>query len=169
MKNLFELFQQCMYEVEAAGIKPGHIVDIKINSRATNRWGQCQKRGRNYYLNFNALLFDESTSEKGVKETIIHEILHTCEGCMNHGREWNRLGAIMERKYGYDISRTATAEDVGVDQTVYEAYRTSKAKYKIVCDDCGETTYRNRASNVTKYISQYRCAKCHGSLRVFRI
>lgn len=165
MKNLNALFNQCMEEVKAAGIEPGRIVKVEINRRATRRWGQCVKEYGVYKLNFAERILMDDTDEKGVKETIIHEILHTCKGCMNHGKEWNRLGGIMERRYGYKITRTASYQNFGIDPEIYRAEKVAKAKYQIICKKCGHASYRNRASNVTKYPALYNC-KCGGQLVV---
>ena len=163
MKNLHNLFNECVNEVRAAGIEPGKIVDISINYRATTRWGQCKKRYGLYSININHRILEDDTDVKAVKDTIIHEILHTCPNCWNHGREWQRLANIMNRKYGYEISRTGSCEDFGIDR---EEYAESHAKYRIVCTSCGNVYRKQRACKVTKHPEYFRCGKCGGSLRL---
>lgn len=43
--------------------------------------------------------------EKIIQMTIVHELLHTCEGCFNHGAKWKYYAEVMNNKYGYQITR----------------------------------------------------------------
>ena len=55
----------------------------------------------------------------GLKNTIIHELLHTCVGCMNHKAKWKFYADKVNRAYGYDdIKRTSTADEKGVKEVI---------------------------------------------------
>ena len=92
-KRLDEMFRECIDEMSAIDIPFGKITKVTVNYRAKSRWGQCSKRydyldGAIYTININCDLCHPDASERGLKETIIHEILHTCPDCMCHTGEW---------------------------------------------------------------------------------
>ena len=89
MKNFEGLINECLAEIDSAGIETGKITSWMINSRAKTRWGLCRmKRDGSFEIEIaSRLLEDDKISETACKETIIHEILHTCPNCWNHGKE----------------------------------------------------------------------------------
>lgn len=91
MRDVNVIAIECMRELENIGIKCGNVIKIDINTRAKKRWGQCRKIGNNYIIEVNQILLREDTDIDGLKNTIIHELLHTCKGCMKHTGEWKQL------------------------------------------------------------------------------
>lgn len=156
MKNLKALFDCCLHEVQTAGIKAGPIISVRQNSRAKNRWGQTQLINGGFVIEINTELLQDSVSDLATKNTIIHEILHTVDGCMNHGDKWQWCAARMN-KYGYNIKRTTSAAEKGIEQTY---------KYVVKCQGCGATAKYNRAGKVIQHPENYRCGKCGGELKV---
>lgn len=160
MRNLNQIFVQCLREVENAGIEHGRIMKVEVNTRARHRWGQCKKQNGFYYINVSSVLLDERNPIESLKNTIIHEIIHTCEGCMNHGRKWQELAEIINRKYGYNIKRASTEEEKGVC-----AETIPQSRYQIVCEKCGAVYSKDRMCNLVKFPQFYRCGKCNGNLK----
>ena len=159
--ELQELFEVCKKEVEDAGIVRGNIyATIKVNSRFSKKWGICRKRNGIYYIEVADRLLN--AEEISIKTTIIHEILHTVKGCMNHGPEWKRVANIMNRKYGYNIKRTTSEEEKGLEVD-WDAF-----KYIVKCKKCGHTFGYTRKTKCIQYISQYRCAACKGHLEIVK-
>ena len=39
----------------------------------------------------------DEIDDNATKTTIIHEILHSCEKCMNHGPEWKKLAELVNK------------------------------------------------------------------------
>lgn len=107
MRDVNVIAIECMRELENIGIKCGNVIKIDINTRAKKRWGQCRKIGNNYIIEVNQILLREDTDIDGLKNTIIHELLHTCKGCMKHTGEWKQLAEKVNRYYGYNIKRSA--------------------------------------------------------------
>lgn len=58
----------------------------------------------------------EDTDIDGLKNTIIHELLHTCKGCMKHTGEWKQLAEKVNRYYGYNIKRCDSADEKGISE-----------------------------------------------------
>lgn len=166
MKN-FEMLQKvCIDEVLGAGIEPGNIVSWVINHRAKTRWGMCTKNpdGTCIIQIAARLIEDERIPEQACKETMIHEILHTCKGCKGHTGLWLVYANIMNKKYGYNIKRTTSGEEKGVEN--YTASKRLDYKYCFVCENCGQIIKRKKQCEFTKYYRNYTCGIC-GRKRAF--
>lgn len=164
MKNLEKLVQECQEELKELGIKPGPICAWRINSRAKTRWGQCRRNpdGTFEIEIANQLLQDERISDKACKETILHEMLHTCPGCMKHTGRWKQYATVMNHYYGYHIKRATLGKEKGVEN--HEVVRLP-VKYVFICEGCGAIIQRKRESKFTKHYRQYRCGRCGGLFR----
>lgn len=157
-KRLNFLLEECLKELETIDIRPyGKILSIRENSRAKSRLGYCRqiKGGPfpQYRLEISTML-KEWESQK-LKEVIIHEVLHTCKGCLNHGALWKKLAAEVNKTYGYSIKRTAEPQN---PENVY--------RYRIRCISCGNTSYRIKRSKIVQKPEIYQCARCGGALEV---
>ena len=157
MKNFQKLYLECMQELRDIGIEYGCVCEWKINTRAVNRWGQCVSLGHGYYsINISARLLADNVSDKAVKTTILHELVHTCEGCMNHGKEWKRIADEVNKAYGYNIKRTTSSEEKGVERV--------KPNYIVACPCCGTQWRYVRMAKMVQHPNLYRCGKCHKEL-----
>ena len=160
MKNLKELAIECMAELDAIGIKYGNIVEWQINTRAKKRWGQCHKNpDGTYIISISHRLLADNVENDGAKNTIIHELLHSVKGCMNHKEEWKYQAEKVNRAYGYNIKRCSSSEEKGVEglESIPQAI-----KYQFKCKDCGKVYSRTRASKFTNNWQRYRCGVCGG-------
>ena len=158
MLNANKLLQEAIEQVISAGIVPGKInPNVGINTRAKKRFGQCKKvPGQyDYEIEINHLLL--SVTKEKLMNTLVHEILHSCKGCMNHGKTWANYANIMNHKFGYDISRTSSYEKIGIERP--------EAKYVIECQGCGNQFYRQVKSKLITHTNQYRC-KCGAGLKL---
>lgn len=167
MKNFEELIRICLEEVRAAGISPGNIVEWKINRRSKMCWGQCTKK-RNGECSIqisSRLLEDDRISMKDCKDTIIHEILHSCPECKGHTGKWKEYASIMNERYGYNIKRVTRGEEKGVEN--YQSTRTLEPKYYFRCKVCGSMVVKKRKCKFTRYYKNYICLRC-GSIRSFQ-
>lgn len=164
MRNLNAYAKKCMEMLDSIGIPYGHVVRFKSNSRA-KRWGLCKKVSGGFEIQINSCFLNEQNDEKGLYATLLHELLHTCNGCFNHGSEWQRLGDKVQSTYGYKISRTSSPEEKGLAASEIQK-RFSSAKYTVTCCKCGTVFYRSRKCDVTEHPDRYRCGACHGMLEV---
>ena len=162
LKDFETLKEKCIDEVTHLGIKLGNISSWKINTRAKTRWGLCKLNpDDSYSIEIAArLLEDDRISETACKETIIHELLHTCKGCMRHTGKWKYYAEVVNQVYGYNIKRVTKGIEKGVEN--YES-KEMNVKYVFTCGNCGATIYRKRDSKFTKYYRYYGCARCGAS------
>ena len=113
-----EYANRCMKQLDAVDIKYGNVLAFEINTRAKNRWGQCERVSsilNCFTININCMLLDEKNSEQALIDTLMHELLHTCKGCFNHKNEWKRLAEKVNKIYNYNIKRTYSPVDYGIE------------------------------------------------------
>lgn len=128
---------------------------VIVNSRATKRFGQCIFKNGIYTIELSQRL--KNAPEKSCRQTIAHELIHTCKGCNNHGKKFLHYAEIMNREYGYNIKRTSSCEELGVEDI-------SNVRYILVCEKCGAEIKRSRYTKVIANPSEYKCI-CGGKLR----
>lgn len=161
MKDLQKIAKECIEELNAIGIKQGKILRFEINTRAKKRWGQCRMTPNGFTINISYRLLGDSVDIMALKNTIMHEILHTCNGCLNHGAEWKRYADKVNRAYGYNIKRCTSAEEKGLERV----QTTKIIKHKFVCECCGQVITRQKESNFTKHYNLYKCGRCGGDFK----
>jgi len=164
MRDLQAVAQECIKELDSIGIKCGKIKEFKVNRRA-QRWGLCRHYSNEGYciIEISDTLLDERNDIKGLKNTIIHELLHSCTPGAGHKGEWKRLADLVRCKLGYNIKRVSNESEKGV--LINHHSREKGYKYAVSCVDCGYTYRRKKLSKVITHPSVYHCGKCGGVLQ----
>lgn len=167
MKNLRKLFEESLEEVKNVGIPYGNIVEVIASSNLKKAWGTCRSNGKGgFIIKISTTLLTDDVSDNSTKETIIHEILHTCKGCMNHGSKWKYYADIINWKYKgkYNITRTTNEEDKGVE------FNPRMYKYVIRCEKCGIQAGYNRICETVKAtkLGYTQCIKCGGKFKLIK-
>lgn len=161
MKNLMKLYNECVCECENVGIEIGCIMDITVNTRAKRRWGQTSLRNGKYYISISSALLEDNVDDMAAKDTIMHEILHTCKGCFNHGAPWKAVANKINKAYPkYNIKRCTSFEEKGIKME-----ETNNFKYTVICEKCGQQFFYERAGKVVQNPKSYHCP-CGGELWV---
>lgn len=161
MRNVNEYLTMCLEILDDCRIPYGKILEISVNHRA-QRWGLCTRTPYGFKIQVNATLLDERNGEDGLVNTILHELIHTCPDCMNHGTTWKNYAEIVRKKWGYNIKRTSSTEDKHVT-TGNLNRKTMTDKYLIKCEKCGNEWRRKRWSGLCENVNRYRCS-CGGKL-----
>ena len=156
MKDLKMVANECMTMLDEIGIEYGNVTRWEINTRAIKRWGQCRKTNGNYTISIASKLLEDNVDNKALETTVLHELLHTVNGCMNHGHNWQNVANKVNSRYGYNIKRTTSSEEKGIERTPYT--------YMVKCKDCGCEIGRYKMSNVIQRPQNYRCGCCGGKL-----
>lgn len=151
----------CEKELDALNIPYAKGIAYSVNTRAPNRWGQCRynRATKSYSINISNILVDPSTIS-GLKNTIIHELLHSVPNGMGHTGEWKKFATMVNNHYGYDIKRVSTSVEKGV-----ELKNDDSSKYVFVCERCGRIIRRNRRSKFVDSPQNYRCGECDGKFK----
>lgn len=134
--------------------------EVLVNTRAKRRLGCCFFKNGVYTIEVAGSLMD---SPEKLRETLAHELLHTCPGCRNHGERWKAYASLVNEKLGFSIQRLAPPTDESTDRLRHDT-----VKYVLECQSCGAKIYRARMSKAVKHPLLYRC-KCGGRLSVYQV
>ena len=159
MERFDRLLAQVLDEARALSIPVSAHIEphVEVNGRARTRFGCCLARNGRYTIQLSARLLEGP--DWACRQTLAHEVLHTCPGCANHGPRWKEYARRMNEAYGYAITRTAPSEALGLPLAE------SQAKHLLVCTRCGAAYPRMRASALVRHPQRYRC-RCGGTLRL---
>ena len=135
---------------------------VTINNRLSGVFGRCITKtmgGKaiSHKIEIAGFLV-KNGSEQGIKDTIAHEYLHTCDGCQNHGAKWKHYASIISDMY--DVTRTSTAESKGIDKRIVVQRVEESYKYVVKCGGCGvESKYKRMGKNL-KNLNRCICSRC---------
>lgn len=147
LKDLEKEVKECLKIIKKLGLS-NHMEKVRyvlrINDRATKYLGLCTFKSKNpltYIITINGP-FLKVAKPQDVHDTIMHEVLHTLPGCMDHGEKWQNYASIIE-KYEpcYTISRLG-------DCAEYKKLFQQKSKYIITCKGCGHVFYYQRRGRI---------------------
>ena len=135
-------------------VRPG----VRVNSRAKRRLGCCFYREGRCFLEVSESILE---NEALLRTTLVHELLHTCPGCRNHGPQWKAWAQRVQEALGYQIQRTVPVEGEA------RPLRHEEVKYVLECQSCIARIPRMRLSKAVKAPWRYRCP-CGGKLKRIR-
>lgn len=170
-EDINKLLEQVIQEARALKIPvPDHIIgEVYINGRPKKRFGCCRKKDGRFLIEISEFIL--SWEEDRVRGILAHEVLHTCEGCSNHGPLWKEYAERMNRRYGYQIKRVSSFEDMGIGEDLRPdcgKKQEDRIRYIIKCTKCGKEYPRQRFTCVMKKINAYRC-QCGGKLVLLEV
>ena len=94
--------------------------------------------------------------KRDIETILIHELLHTCNGCFNHGKKWKLYSERVSEELGYKITRTQNYESLGLEKPKEK----EEIKYIVKCSGCGAVFPRKRMCQLVKMPHKYKCGKC---------
>lgn len=149
-------------EIKDVGIPCKEIEGVKWTN-ARKKWGACWNKGGKYNITISDMLKQNGIKEEAVKSVIAHEIIHTCEGCWNHGKQFRKYCEIVQKKYGYNPIGTRPdgghkPEDLDIKEEM--VFGDQMFKYIIQCVDCGKKWKYNRRQQWFGKLNKCRCPYC---------
>lgn len=156
---------------------------IKLSSKllfGMRSLGQCQttyKKGhldeRQCVISLNRAFLSGYMSPESLKSTIMHEIVHTFQGCNNHGTNFQHWENLIQKDFGVDIGIRASKKEA----REFSRANVSSAKDIAICLDCGHYwTYSRKTKHIVEFVHhdevsfvpRFRCFKGNGSCLVIR-
>ncbi len=155
------LLEECKQELAKIGISYGKISRVSLNPRFRRTYGTCEEIARGVYaIELSSRLVADSVSDQAVKDTLMHELLHTAAPRDHHGKRWKALADKVNRSLpAYQIQRTTSFADKGM-----EPPPAREARYTVACSACGREYTRTRMSKLIQKPYMYRCGACGGKL-----
>lgn len=143
-KKLLVAFDEGRKICEELNIPIGCVKTVKENSRLSSTWGRCRKVTQcTYEIEIKSRLLKDDVPHEVLMNTMLHELIHTCKNCMNHGEVFKRYAARLN-KVGWDIQTYVSEAEykaVPSDPVIY--------RYRVICNGCGEVwNYSKRGAVV---------------------
>lgn len=161
MKYTTEQVRKMVYsfreDMLSRGIEVGRVVSVQFSKSAHN-FGTCQRVMMGCY----EITITDLGLHGDVISTIVHELIHTVDGCMNHGSKFQSIAKKLSLVYNIDLGTKASKKEMAMTRE----YRISKARYVIKCANskCSCIVLRDRAVGVVKHPERYRCSICGSSM-----
>lgn len=151
---------ECKIMMDELKIPYNKGTTVTINSRAKRRWGvtNLNKKTQKYTIQIASRLLQDDVNEKSLKNTIMHEFLHTAPGCLNHGKTWTKYAEIINKKYQYNIQRVSGDKE-GLDLIDENEY-----KYIFECSKCGQRFNYLRRPKWTDCCEKAKHEPCNAGL-----
>jgi predicted SprT family Zn-dependent metalloprotease len=164
-----EDYAECKNQLSALGYELQDDIPLVFNNRVTKSYGRCFVQRNRYTgdswvtkIELSTKLFGCSSREE-IKNTVMHDAIHAIPECHGQGHKgaWKRIANEVNRKYGYDISRTNGREDT---EAYAEFIAQNRSNYTVKCEKCGHEWHYQRMSNCVKNPSRYTHTGCGGHL-----
>lgn len=134
---------------EDLNIPIGCVKSIKENPRLSSTWGRCRKATQHTYeIEIRSRLLADDVPHKVLMNTMLHELIHTCKNCMNHGEVFKRYAKRLN-DIGYDVQTYVTQAE---HKAVYDEPK--PFKYMVVCEDCGKIWFYTRRGAVVRSLQR---------------
>lgn len=166
VKKVFEEADVMMKKVFHGLYDTPKFSSIKITN-ANGYWMKIKRysNSSSFGLRVSRLFENHTNEEDGMhrlKESLIHELVHTLPGAFNHGTYFKEYGRMFHNYYpDFVIERVSRG---GSSYT--PPVRKRNYKYKITCNTCGAVSRYQRLCNTVKYCSnKYSicyCSRCNG-------
>ena len=157
--KLKRLVNESIQELKNIGLedKIHSYINFSINYRAKKRLGQCHRKTD---IDISSWLL-EIGSNNDIKNTIIHEILHTFDDTIGHKEKWQYYARYVGNRTNYSITRTANIKEI-----YKKAHIEMPHRYEITCKRCGDAFHQQKMTTrvIDSYIEGRRIhRKCNGT------
>ena len=163
-RKLIDALNEGQAICQQVNIPIGNIARVTENARFTSTWGRCKKlSGNRFEIEISSRLLADGVSHEALMDTMLHEILHTCKGCFNHGELWKRYAARLN-SIGWSIQRCTSCEEKNIER-VPKNY-----KYRVTCEECGDVWHYSRRGGVVSSLQRnpHSCT-CHCGSHNFKL
>jgi hypothetical protein len=162
-----------------AGMPMVDLKEVGVSTRCTRRFGLCRshfetvlgQRTRTYCkIVISDLCFYNTVN--CLRDTILHELVHTVRGCNNHRSEFHwRAKQVMELVPGSRIDTYCSEEESEMlgeylKETGKKRHKSSK-RYEVTCECCGHHFIYKKQTKLVKALLEnrkhgYRHTSCGG-------
>lgn len=138
--------------------------DLTFNLNGYKTVGRCKRFSNTYFLISINEKYINVLDRSSIQNTIMHELIHSLKGCMNHGTQWQMIAQRVNYKYNYHISRLTSKED----HSIIKSFKVENNcfKYKVICSHCNNEIFYHKANKLitllknNTYKKTFRCGKC---------
>ena len=184
MKDFDALIKRALHMVDSLRIERCSNIQWEINPDIIQRrhtWGYCRYvfddsfKVKGCIINISEFLLEDSVPDNATLSVMVHEILHSCPDCNNHGRIWKKYAKMCDNAYSLHCSSYKTSfEELGIEPPEWRKEERdrilasiSNYKWKVVCSNCGRKLgYYKRLTNAEKRAEEITyCCHTHGEVK----
>jgi len=163
MYDLIKTTEECIMELKAIGIP---IRDDKISSispvplGSNDHIGYCRVTpDGGFQIGIWEEMLASNIQLNILKGLICHELLHTCDGCMNHKGKFHRFSRKIDKHYDYGMM-TDDDDYLHPERPVLTRLQCPKCKY--ICIYRNGETYKKiiKLADISENLLP-RCPYCH--------
>lgn len=150
--------ENCLCKIKEIGLinnDERNINDYEFgfNNRKLNTYGTCKtiKQNTKFLITLNLLYSQYGTIEQ-IRNTIMHEVLHSLPNGYGHKGKWKQYASIVNSKYSeYHISRTSYSKEynLALKENVIP-------NYTLICPNCNETWRYQRKTKIISNLLHYK-------------
>ena len=163
-----ELIQDCILKLNAINIPISNSILFKENT-GYSRYGYC-KRIKNRETDFVIAINKWFVDDVDIISTIMHELVHTIDGCYNHGNLFHKYLKEINSKYNIKISvignhklQDRAYKNKGIRRNVFKVEDYNPETMVIMyCPKCNNTFAIKRSS--FRIGARWVCKKCRVAL-----
>lgn len=119
--ELDAMLAECAAELKSIGVPISESVcPSVVLTRSHANFGDCcawggkeNKTEYDYVIRLSR--YTLSNTDRSLRNTIVHELLHTVPGAQNHRQVWKKWAAFASERLGYHISRQGLDDDTAAD------------------------------------------------------
>ena len=167
-KRYTKLIQECIDNLDALNVPISKDITFKTNT-GFSRFGFCKKTPRGetqFVVSINKWFEDDL----GLKETIMHELVHTIDGCYNHGQMFHKYAEIINQEYNLNITvignyklNEKAYKNKGTKRKVFEPQDfDNETMVMMYCPGCNRQFAIRKTA--FKFGSRWVCKKCNKKL-----
>ena len=163
-----ELIKDCIEKCKAIDIPISTSITFRENT-GYSRYGYCKKtayRDSDYVIAINKwFVYDEA-----IIATIMHELIHSCRGCYNHGEKFHLYAMKIRAHYGIKVTvvgnhklKDEAYKNKGIRRNVFKPSDFDKATMVMMyCPKCNNTFAIKKSS--FRIGARWMCKKCREKL-----
>ena len=162
------LIKQCIAKLNALNLPISNDILFKTNT-GFSKYGFCKKtpKGETAFVIAINKWFED---DLGLEETIMHELVHTIDGCYNHGAKFHKYAEMINQEYNLNIAvignyklNERAYKNKGSKRKVFETKDYNpKTMVLMYCPGCNrQFAIKNTA---IKFNSRWVCKKCNKRL-----
>ena len=168
---LSELFSQAYADALAAGVPvpSKDKINVLYNQKIGRAWGICERNYSGEWTIKLSQLLCQKTDAKSIKNTMIHELIHTA-GAIGHRSAFKTYAALVNHRFDgyYHVSRFESCFEKMGAAGVMENF-----KHVIKCPQCGRMFGYNKTARAILHPESYICSYCeknaHQKISLVRI
>ncbi|MBO4537404.1 MAG: hypothetical protein J5694_00865 [Erysipelotrichaceae bacterium] len=105
-KDVMKFFRESCEILNDLGIRYGNITDVIIIDKNQKYFGRCAHLpDSNYQIQICRDCLEDDSTDADMYTLMLHELVHSCDGGIHHNKKFREYGDIIERTYGYSITR----------------------------------------------------------------